>query len=249
MNIEEFTKETGIEPSEAKVYLALLELGESNIVPIAVKADLPRTTAYHILDRLRDLGLIEIATHKSRRVYFPHNPNKIINLLRHNRDEIDKRITSVDQMMPDLMRLYTSSPFQPQVRYFRGEEIKRIYEEILQVKDKTIWYTGNINQLEDILSKRFFSDWIRRKVEAGIFTRSIRSKTTETDVDLYKPTKDYLRKAKYASDRYSSPSHVFIYDNNVAILTGNKENFGVVITSHDCAATMRNLFKELWKLL
>lgn len=247
MEINKFISETGLDPNEAKVYVALLGLGESYIVPIANKVALPRTTVFHVLDRLRDLGLIEIVMHKSRRVYFAHNPHKITSLLQQNRQGIDKRIDSIDSMMPDLMKLYLSSPFQPHIRYFRGEEIKQIYEEILLVKDKEIYYTGNVNQLEDILSKRFFQDWISRKVKAGIWTRSIRSHTTEDDAELYRPTKQYLRKAKYASDSYSSPSHVYIYDNNVAILTSSRENFGLVITSHDYATTMRNLFRELWK--
>ena len=249
MDIHQFIKETGLEYNEASVYLALLELGESGIIPITHKVKLPRTTVFHILDRLRDLGLVEIVFNKSRRIYFAHNPHKITVLLQQNRQELDKRIDSINTMMPDLMNLYLSSPFQPHIRYFRGEEIKQIYEEILLVKDKEIYYTGNINQLEDILSKRFFQDWISRKVKAGIWTRSIRSHTTEDDAELYRPTKNYLRKARYASDRYSSPSHVYIYDNNVAILTSSRENFGVVITSRDYATTMRNMYKELWKYL
>lgn len=249
MEIDKILEQAGLDQKESKVYLALLRLGESTIVPITKQTNLPRTTVFHILERLREQKVIEIMQHKSRRVYIPYNPRKISMLLKNKRQELDKQIDSFEDVLPDLFRMYASSPFQPKVRFFRGEEIKQIYEEILDIDKKEIYYTGNINQLDEILGKKYLAAWIKRKVAKGIWTKSIRSHTTESELEIYKPGKHHLRKARYASNNYKSPAHIFIYEDNVAILTSSKENFGVVITSHDFAVSMKNMFGELWRQL
>ena len=44
--------ELGFNSNEARVYVALTQLGEANATNIAKKADLPRTTAISILQKL-----------------------------------------------------------------------------------------------------------------------------------------------------------------------------------------------------
>ena len=53
MNIEYFEKLTslGLQDNEARVYLALLELGRGNVTEVSKAAGLNRTSGYDILER------------------------------------------------------------------------------------------------------------------------------------------------------------------------------------------------------
>lgn len=247
--IKEQLEKLGLDEKEIKAYLAALELGESHILPITQKACLPRTTTFHALERLRDHGLVHIVLRGMRHIYTPVQPRKILTLLRQQKEKMVERIDAFESALPELARLYSVSPFEPKIRFYRGEEIKEIYEEILKASVDQIYYTGDIDRLDEILGKQYLQGWIKRRIEKGIWTYSIRSKKTESEAEIYKPTKEHLRTARYASGQYKSPSHVYIFGDNVAILTSSKENFGILITSRDFATTMKSWFLELWRTL
>ncbi|MBI2045456.1 helix-turn-helix domain-containing protein, partial [Candidatus Pacearchaeota archaeon] len=58
MDIEKSLKEYGLSENEVKIYLTLIKAGESTVQIIAKNAGLPRTTVYHILDKLLDKSLV-----------------------------------------------------------------------------------------------------------------------------------------------------------------------------------------------
>ena len=248
MDIEYYLKKLNLTQKETGVYLACLELGESQIVPIGIKAELPRTTTYHILERLRNQKLIEIIQTKTRRIYAPYPPRNILTLFKTKREKLNQQIYSLEKSLPELNQLYTFSPFQPKIRFFQGKQIKMIYEEILESPIEEEWYVGESNKIINVLGEKYLKKWIKRRVEKGIKAKAIRIFPEETINEIYQPSKKYLRIVKYAPKDFKCPSHILIYGDNVAIITTGKENFGVVISSREFAESMRNWFKQLWKI-
>ncbi|MDO8513785.1 MAG: helix-turn-helix domain-containing protein [bacterium] len=245
MQFDDFLKQLDLSEKEIEVYLACLELGESSIVSIKEKTGLPRTTVFHELENLRDRGLIEITQTATRRIYIPYPPRKIMTLIRGKQEKLQEQAENLEKFLPEFNRLYEFSPFQPRVRFFRGEEIKAIYEEILETPVDEIYYVGETNKLTDILDKNFFIDWVARKVKKGIWTRSV---WVRGKIDSFFDPKEGLRKRRIGPVGFECPAHYYIYGDNVAILTSIKENFGVVITSRENATAMRNWFQQLWKV-
>jgi len=247
-NIYDYLEQLGLDKKEADVYLALLELGESQIVPISNKAKLPRTTTYHILERLRDHKLIEIIQKKTRRLYSPYPPRNLITLLSAQKDQAEEKLTSFRNVLPDLTRLYQISPFQPKVRFFQDQEIRQIYEEILETASDENWYVGETTKIVNILGERYLQGWIKRRVAKGIRSKSIRVEKEEMADPLFLGSKEYLRTVRYAPPDFKCPTHILIYGDNVAFITTGKENFGLVISSRETATSMRNWFMQLWKV-
>ena len=54
MELIEVLNKTGLHEKEAKVYLALLELGTADVSDIAAKAGVKRPTSYLVLDELKE---------------------------------------------------------------------------------------------------------------------------------------------------------------------------------------------------
>ncbi len=73
----EILGELGFSEREIKVYLGLLELGETTVGPIAAKTRLHNSKVYETLDKLIDRGLITFVI-KSRTKYFLALPPKLI---------------------------------------------------------------------------------------------------------------------------------------------------------------------------
>lgn len=245
MAIKDSLQQLGLNEKETAVYLSCLELGESSIVAIRAHTNLARTTVFHALERLEQKGLVEIIETPHRRIYFPHPPKKIVSLLIDQAEKIKLQAESFREHLPELNQLYNVSPFQPKVRLFLGEEIKQIYEEILASPVDEFMYLGETNKILSILSKRYLSEFVKKKVEKGIWTKSLRVKPEE---DPFFDPKQGLRRVRYLPESFKAPANIYIYHHNVAIITTSKENFALVVTSKENAETMRSWYNELWKI-
>jgi len=248
MNLEQYLKQLGLKDKEIKVYLVLLELGESQIMPIVEKVGLPRTTVFHILERLKINKLIEIIHRKTRSIYTPYPPKKIANILELKKAETEEKIKSFNLALPEFSKLYTVSPFEPKIRFFRGSEIRDIYEEILIAGVDEERYVGEAKKIVSALGEEYLKQWIDRRVRKGIRSKSIRVKKEESEQPIFSGQKEYLRQIRYAPEGFESPMHILIYGNNVAYISTEEENFGLVISSLELARTMRNWFQQLWKM-
>jgi sugar-specific transcriptional regulator TrmB len=103
----------GFDRKEAKLYLALLELGEASIAQIADEAGLQRTTCYHLIESLTGKGWISITTRRNKRLYSAIEPQKI------QRDLEEKQMLA-EQLIPQLNSLVGFAKKKPTIKFFEG---------------------------------------------------------------------------------------------------------------------------------
>lgn len=247
MEIKDLEK-LGFDHKDAKVYLALLAMGETHIVPLAEKLKLPRNTVVYILEGLKEKGLIQILHRQSRRVYIPNNPESFSRFIKTQKEKILEQEKEVTTLLPELKRLYSTSATEPSMRLFKGQdELRQIYDEMIESGTKEIIYVGEYDKIVDVLGKRFLENFVKKRIAKGIKTKSIRVKGHEVDEPIFQSPKETIREIKYAPKDFESPGHVTIWNNTVAVITTAKENFGFVVTSEEYAVTMRSWFFQLWK--
>lgn len=241
-------QELGLDDKEIEVYLSCLEVGESHIMPIVEKAKLPRTTVFHILDRLEKRGLIEAVLKGSRHIYTPYPPKHLLSVLNSEKEDIESRINSIDKVLPELAGLFKMSALQPKVRIFQGIELRKIYEEILEEPIDEVLYVGNVQRFETVVGSQWLKNWIEKRVAKNIKSKAIRIKTGEIDIPTYVKEKDYKRAIRFAPDGFECPTHIIIYGDNIGFMTTGQEHFGLVVTSREIAESMVNWFNQLWKI-
>ncbi len=134
--IKDSLKELGFKDSEVSVYIALTQLGEAAASEVAKKADLPRTTAISILNKLTDEGYI--TTNKYRGVinYWIESP-KVITGIFENKIGVAKNLDSL------LSGLYRSEAHFPSAQVYDTKSgIKKFIEKTLSgLRKKTPIYT------------------------------------------------------------------------------------------------------------
>jgi len=246
MDTKEILKKLGLEEKEIEIYLALLNIGETTIMPLVENLRLPRTTIYHTLERLRNYKLIDIVLRNKRRLYIPLPPGRIKYVLQREKLQAEEKLLSYENALPELNKIYKSSSIQPQVRLFRNKEICLIYDEILDLADE-LWLVGEMGTI-DVLGERYLKSWIKSRIKKKIPSRAISVRPDAGLDKIYCGTEGYLRTVRQAPDWFQSPTHILIYGNNVAIITTGNENFGLVITSKEYAKSMRNWFEAIWQI-
>ncbi len=248
MELEIYLKSLGLEEKEITIYLTNLALGEVSIVPIVEKTQLPRTTVYHILERLNQERLIEIIETKTRRMYAPYPPRTILTRMREQKEKLEEKIDNLEHSLPDLLQLYSVSPFQPKVRMYHGQEVRQIFEDMTSSPIDKIEYVGETTNIVGVTGEAWLKKWIQKRADLRIKSYSIRVEAEEVDDPMYGQSAKLNRTVRYAPPGFQAPTQIYIYGDSVALITTTAEGFGVIITSREYATTMRHWFKELWKI-
>jgi len=247
MQLETTLKNIGLNDKEATAYLACLALGESSIVPLVQKTGIIRTTLLYVLERLAERGLIEIVQHATHRRYAALSPRGLVSLIKKEENRLKEQAANVEAALPELNRMYHADSFQPRVRVFKDEELREVYNEMIEEPIPDVCYVGDTTNIADSVGDRFMRDWIKRRAAKGILSNAIRIRSGEQNAPEYIAREELLRTIRYAPEGFESPAVIYIYGDNVAILTTAKESFGVVTTSKDYAKSMRSWFWALWE--
>ncbi len=132
MDIAQQLQWLGLSNQEIATFLVCLENGESTLAEIVSKVNAPRSSIKYIVEKLAKKDLIEIVRKKSSHVYIAYPPRTILTLLKNKKNDIEQQVDAFEASLPQLNQLYVSSVQTPVVRYFKGIEIRKIYEEILK---------------------------------------------------------------------------------------------------------------------
>src|SRR3989344_4876377 len=96
----------GLTAGEIKVYLGLLELGESTKTKLAKKAEISPSKLYDITNRLLRKGIISAVRKQSILHFKAADPHRLHNFIEQKEQEIHQEREIVNTILPRLMAQY-----------------------------------------------------------------------------------------------------------------------------------------------
>ena len=241
MSIDQILVQIGLQETEAKFYLAALELGQASVRDIAAKAGISRTNAYDVFSRLLEQGLVTqagAAVNKTMLVA-AEPPDQLTELL-------DARRRKLDVLLPELRSLHNRASGKPRVRFYQGPDgIKLVLNDTLAACDKKLLGILSMRDLYEVPGRAWMDDLVRRRIEAGVFLRVIRSPVKDI-MNVWPQSAADLREVRFASSDFVFAMTSYVYDNKVAIISSRHENFAMTIESEEFAMMQRNLFEVFW---
>jgi len=231
--------EFGLSEKEAKVYLALMELGEAAVTDIARKARVTRTNTYHLLGALSSYGLVIGEQGDSKTMFRAQKPEKLLSFVREKMHQASNNYKEAESLMPEFKSLYRDPEQKTKIKYFDGiEGIMAVYEDTLTSKSKIFSYSTSEDR--DSVLPGFFHDYYEKKAERGIETESFVSES-----GLTKEQKallgEYKISAKVLPERFAISSEINIYDNKVAVIS-LKEKTGFIVEGKETADAFKKMF-------
>lgn len=120
-----FFKDIGFSENETRVYLALLDLGQTTIGPISAKSHVQPTNAYMAIESLIDRGLLSFV-HVSNAKYFKtNNPEQVMRIVREQQEK-------AKAILPLLLQKQKDSPFHQEAEVYDGKEaLHALYHSII----------------------------------------------------------------------------------------------------------------------
>src|SRR3989344_4041508 len=241
-------KTLGLSDNEAKVYLAMLELGPATVLEISAKAGVNRPTTYVQIESLKKMGLVSSQTRGKKQIFMAESPDQLEFIIERQKKEVENRTGELRKILPELENIFNLAGEKPQVRFFEGKEgLMKMQDELLKSKIKEV---VGFTTTEGVLN--IFPDHVKnyapRRVLKGIKARTIY--TDKRGAILKRNDEPMLREAKFVPpDKFPFKSDITIYSDNIATSALEGQAVGVIITHKELADSFRALFNLLWSSL
>jgi sugar-specific transcriptional regulator TrmB len=239
-------REAGLTEGEAKVYLALLELGSSTTGPIVEKSGVARCIIYQLLDRLAQKGLVTHITKEKTRHFQAASPASIMDYIAERKKKLEESSRKIEEMLPRLAAMQDSAK-PPEARVyvgFRGmvSAHERIYSKL--GAGEGYYFLGIPAEQEE----HFHSYWKRdhaRRVKAGITCRLLfNSKTSDS---ILKNRNSYAGcDARYMPAGINAPAWIMGYKGVAVIGLQSKMPITIEIENQEIADSFKAYFEEFW---
>jgi sugar-specific transcriptional regulator TrmB len=157
--IELELRKLGLTEKEVKIYLAGLELGPGPVQKIALATKITRPTVYEIIKKLEEKGLFAETKQKTKRFFVAQSPERILNILRTQKREIEEKEREFIRIISSLEEKYSK---QEGVRSYKGKEGLESLEEIFSFSP-----TSNITIVSNTKSLKFKKAFQKIKKRLG----------------------------------------------------------------------------------
>ena len=244
MDIEAILQEIGLNKKEAKVYVALLQLGQDTAFHIAGKTGLKRPTIYVVLEHLKGMGLVSSSKSKKAELFSPVEPRKLYNLFK-------EKEAKLNEALPSLEAIYNIPPQKPRVEMFEGlEGVKAVYYDVVEYlkKGDEILFFSTLEHTDYL--KESFKLWKRILRQ----NKNTRAREIMRDTAVERAFAEEMGRIK---DRYKIRfipkelgeihSDLIIFGNKVAIVSVKTDIYATVIEDEEIANSYRVFYEMAWK--
>jgi sugar-specific transcriptional regulator TrmB len=240
---EELFRELGLSPNEARVYEALLQIGEASVQSISLKSKVHRRNVYDSLGKLIEKGLASEVIVAGEKHFKAINPRRLLELLKEKEEKLNV-------VLPELQAKYETFEEKEEAYFYRGiEGFKNYLQDILKTKE-TVYFIGAKAFWLDPRLKHFLPRFQRERKKLGIkFKHLFDYEVKEQQPEILKLVgKPY----KFLPKKYSSPTAVDIFGDYVVTFVGvqvgqlQEEPIQFVLKSRRLADGYRKFFQFMW---
>jgi len=228
----------GLPPSQAKIYLSLLENGPQFLQEVSKSAGIKRTTLYAIIEKMVAKELVGIEVKRKRKRYFAVDPECFLSRMREQR-------FFLQALMPQLKTLFEKQGAGSRVQvYDTMGGLKKILEEIISLnpeKEELLTIEGDIQQALKI-GFDFWKELLAKKKKLGIPSRTI-VPSGEKDEFVIRDHKIKLRTSAFLRD---FKIMLYLYADKSAIIIP-ADTLCVVIENKKIKDALAALFEMIWR--
>ncbi|MFA6537088.1 MAG: helix-turn-helix domain-containing protein [Patescibacteria group bacterium] len=252
MEIKDLIAKSGLDETEAKVYLALLELGPATVSDVTKKAQITRTLGYHILEKLGHYGLVDRASSSGKKIIFTAlHPNRLIQFVKNKKNKWQRALTEVENNISELVNIYRVAE-KPVIRYSSGADgLKNLFletldskTEILSILDIEGWATTDFKEY----AREYNCERAKKKLMEKILVldNKIGRDWMANFQGSFKYTNYRWIKPEILPNIKNFGGEINIYENKVAIVIFKPAPMCIIIESSVLADILRSLHHLAW---
>ena len=245
IRILKILNQTGFTKGESKVYISLLELGESKVGPLIKSSKISRSKVYDILERLISKNLVSKITKNGILMYQALPPERLMINLKKKEENLKQEEEILQKILPQLQMLQPQQKVNVMVyEGYKGFK-SMIDKTIEELSSKDTYEAMGISQTTKAMShyaKKIYEAQKEKKFKA-------RSIFDEKGAFKIKERKNKNHEMKILPKGWNTPSLFTIYQNTVGIHLGKEKSIiSVIIKNEEIAESFKTSFNAMWKI-
>ena len=254
MSLVSDLKKIGLNEKNAKVYLAVLELGQGPVQEIAERSGIKRSTAYVILDELIKAGLCGTVDEGNKTFYTASDPEAIQGMIEIQKKELDEKLDYFDKIKASLALIKNKSEKnRPAVSFYEGRdgllnsaaEISRQTNALVERGEKEIQSVYPLDRLFEYLKDpKFVASRERNRakrsktgLKAKVICNSKKLKDYKDNLDEY---------IVLDADKFPIDADINIVGDMIRITTWDGNDSAIIIRKKEVSETLKTLYKLAW---
>lgn len=233
----------GLNETESKCYLALLESDEWKPSELGRYIGITRTNSYKVLESLEDKGLVERTGNGKTLSFRATHPARLVQLSNDKKREHEDLETKLKIDLEALITTYAKSQDSPGIRMYYGkDEIKQIFVDIAESKTP-VYFISTIAGI-DFYGYEHMHHLRMMAVRNRVMRYALTPDTSLATMDYRVTDKQFhLHRTWLEYEDYIAPVEWGTFDDKLYIISFGKDAMGVVIQSPFIAAGFLQLFK------
>ena len=240
--MEHIFRELGFSEREIKVYLALLEIGDTTVGPVAAKTRLQHSKVYQTLEKLIDKGLVTFVIKSKTKYFQAQPPRRILSIIK-------EKERNFLEILPSLEQRQQQSQHPQAAKVYEGyKAIKAMFDGILDGMSKKSYYyvfAFKDEYLQSPLAQRFLRNVHLQLSQKKVDDRLIAHKSIMRE---FVKTYANIRGIRYKFTSLNIPFGLMVIDDKVINWVWGERPTAVEIVSGQIAAQYKAFFLEIWKL-
>jgi len=241
--VEQLTS-LGLTQGEAKVFLAMIQIGPSRVGKIVEKSGVSQSKIYNVLDRLVLKGLASYNIQDNIKHFQSLEPSRLHEYIQKKEDEIKRQKEGITQLVNDLTKnIYATKRSTSEI--FVGERsLRSAYMTLLSdaKKGDILRYFYPYPDAHENASP-FYSRFYKYQKSKGIVERGIVTIDFKNSEHFKEIPKDV--KLRYVD--FPLPGTIDMLMNKLLIVDW-KTITGILITSSEIASIFINYFDSMWRI-
>lgn len=231
METLEVLKNLGIEEKEAKVYLALLSLGEATATKLAEKTNLDRTLMYQLTNKLIERGLVSYIIKNNVRYFSAADPETLLKNLQEKEQQLQN-------ILPELKAGQKIVKPETKVEIYRGREgINTILKMIIR-DEEPYCILGGAQEACSLF-----------ELENTIFVKRAEKQNLLGKILARKQDKFFIGKNeeyRFVPEYLISSTTMMLWDNKTAIFVWSEPYYTILIENEEITKSNLATFNYLW---
>jgi len=226
----------GLSANQAKIYFALLELGEAGPAQLTLKTGMHRGYIYDVLTQLMEKSAVTSQVSDGKLVFRAVEPARLA-------DSFEEKLEAFRKVLPQLQAI-SHTGTQMQVELYRGKNLVRTAFKDAMARMKhgdeflgTVYDDKELMAIEPIIFQQYLRFIKKNKITERIIVPKGSQAYTKATTTTY----------RQLDKKYLSTLMVWIYANRVFLVIAKAPQIGVMITSKEFADTYRQQFEIFWR--
>ncbi len=239
----------GLTDGESRVYLALLQLGETTTGPIVEQSQISSSKIYDILDRLEKKGLTTHVVKNNRKIYSTTDPRHLESFLELRDREMHDAMAQLKQIAPQLAEMKTSAGPPQEVIMAEGAQAMKVAvtQGLEQMKKGDTYYLMGVPK-ESFELFPFFNEWHLRRIQKGVRCKMLFNQAVKKLGEIRKRMP--LTEVRYLPENIFTPTLINIAParETLTITLFGDRPFILTIVNKKLTDSFLTYFNLLWEI-